>query len=968
MAEKHGFELIREQEIPEINTRARIYRHKRTGAELISMENSDENKVFGITFATPPTDNTGLPHIMEHSVLCGSRKYPVKEPFIELAKGSLNTFLNAMTFSDKTTYPVASTNTQDFYNLIDVYLDSVFYPNITPETLQQEGWHYELDSADEPLSFKGVVFNEMKGAYSSPDGLLGRETEQSLFPDTVYGLDSGGDPAAIPDLTYEDFKSFHDTYYHPSNARIWFYGDDDPAERLRLVDDFIRDFDRIDVHPDIPLQPRFAEPRVLRFGYEPGEEEKAMATFNWLLIENVDPETTLGLGVLEDILVGTPASPLRKALIDSGLGEDLTGNGLDRQVREMYFSTGLKGIKVEDVEKIETLIFDTLRALVNDSIEPDMIEAALNTAEFNLREYNTGRFPRGLSMMIASLSTWLYHNDPLAPLAFEAPLAAVKARLEQGERYFESLIQQYLLDNPHRTTVIMEPDPEANTQREAAERARLDAVQSRLKEDDLKQIIADTMKLRELQARPDTPEALATIPTLKLADLEKQNKLIPSEEIKIQGTPLLYHDLFTNGIAYLDLAFNLRTLPQEYLPYLELFSRALLEMGTEREDFVKLTQRIGRKTGGIDTSAFVSAVRGQTQSAAWLMLRGKGTMAQTADLLDILRDVLLTAKLDNRERFKQMLLEEKAGAEAALVPAGHRVINTRLRAQYSEADWINEQIGGISQLFFLRDLLKQVEDDWDSIVEKLENIRRLLVNRSTMVVNVTLDPDNWGQFQPQVAAFLNSLPAADAQLHRWSPALVPQGEGLTIPAQVNYVGKGANLYDLGYTFHGSALVIQNFLGTSYLWERVRMQGGAYGGFSTFDRQSGIQTFLSYRDPNLLKTIDNYDGVSQYLRDLDLHQDELTKSIIGTIGGIDAYQLPDAKGYTTLIRHLIGSTEAERQQMRDEVLTTTAENFRSFGETLAELNARGTVVVLGSRDAIEKANVQQADFLKVIKVL
>ena len=966
--QKHGFTLLRDQNIPEINTRARIWRHDRTGAELISMENDDENKVFGITFATPTSDSTGLPHILEHSVLCGSRKYPVKDPFVQLAKGSLNTFLNAFTFPDKTCYPIASQNLQDFYNLIDVYLDAVFYPRITPEILQQEGWHYELEAADAPLNYKGVVFNEMKGAYSSPDNLLGRHSERSLFPDTIYGNDSGGDPREIPNLTYEAFRRFHETYYHPSNAHIWFYGDDDPDERLRLIDAFISAFEAAPVRAEMPLQPRFDAPRSLRVPFDPGDELKGMVTVNWLLAENNSPETTLALSILGYILVGTPASPLRKALIDSGLGEDLTGGGLDDQIREMYFSTGLKGINPADSDKVETLIMDTLAALVRDGIEADMVEAALNTVEFRLREFNTGGFPRGLAMMVSALSTWLYGADPLAPLAFEAPLAAIKARLAGGERYFEDLIARFLLDNPHRTTVLLEPEPGLGERLEAEERARLDAVRATMSADGLARIAEDTEQLRLMQETPDTPEALATIPMLRLEDLDRTNKLIPLAEVEAGGAPVLYHDLFTNGIAYVDVGMNLRALPQEYLPYVSLFSRALLEMGTATEDYVTLSKRIGRKTGGIRPSSFTSTVVGRPETAAWLFLRGKGTMSQTADLLDILRDVLLTAKFDDRERFRQMLLEEKAGEESGLVPAGHRVVHSRLRAQFTEADWAAEQMGGISYLFFLRELADRVEQDWPSVVETLEAMRRHLLNRTTMLCNVTLDGDNWARFQPQLTAFMASLPAGSGDLAVWTPENGAANEGLTIPAQVNYVAKGANLYDLGYTLHGSALVITSYLGTSYLWEKVRVQGGAYGGFAVFDRHSGVFDFLSYRDPNLLGTLDNYDGTARFLRELDLSQDELTKGIIGTIGSMDAYQLPDAKGYTSMVRRLTGVTDDDRQRIRDEVLGTTAAHFRQFGDVLAEVNRAGRVVVLGSKDAIDAANAQRGGFLKVMKVL
>ena len=527
---KHGFERIRDQEIPELNTQARIWRHVATGAEFLSMENDDENKVFGIAFRTPPPDSTGLPHIMEHSVLCGSQKYPVKEPFVELLKGSLKTFLNAMTSPDKTTYPVASQNTQDLYNLVDVYLDAVFYPRITPHILQQEGWHYEVADDGNALSFKGVVYNEMKGAYSSPDNLLHRQSRIALFPDTAYGRDSGGDPTEIPDLTYDQFKRFHETYYHPSNARIFWYGDDDPEERLRILDAYLRDFERIEVDSQIDLQPRWDGPQHVTVAYDASEGQdgagkgQAYLTVNWMLEESTDPETALGWAILDHILIGTPASPLRKALIDSGLGEDLVGGGLNDHLRQATFSAGLKGIAVDNAGAVERLIDDTLAGLVRDGIESEMVEASLNTIEFQLRENNAGSYPRGLVILFRTLSTWLYDGDPLAPLAFEAPLRSIVKRVAAGERYFEGLIERHLIDNPHRATVLLKPDPNVRQEQEAAERARLEEDRVSMNEAQLREIAAAAVKLHRIQEAPDPPEALATIPMLARQDLDEKSK------------------------------------------------------------------------------------------------------------------------------------------------------------------------------------------------------------------------------------------------------------------------------------------------------------------------------------------------------------------------------------------------------------------------------------------------------------
>jgi Zn-dependent M16 (insulinase) family peptidase len=554
----NGFELIEERYIQELNSWARLYRHAKTGARLLSLENDDENKVFAITFRTPPVDSTGVAHILEHSVLAGSEKYPLKDPFREIAKGSLNTFLNAFTFPDKTCYPVASQNLQDFYNLIDVYVDSVFHPLIHPETLQQEGWRYDLEHPDAPLTFKGVVFNEMKGAYSSPDNVLDRFSQQSLFPNHTYGVDSGGDPKDIPNLIYEQFKDFHTRYYHPSNAYIYFYGDDDSQERLRLMDSYLQEFEPLEVDSTIGLHPGIDKPQQLVIPYDAGQdgERKAYLTVNWLLPDTLDPERTFTYNILNYILVGTPASPLRKELVDSGLGEDLAGGGLEAQLRQMMFSTGLKGVAIEDLDRVETLIFKTLQKLAQEGIDPDTTVASVNTIEFRLRENNTGAMPRGLIVMLRALTTWLYDGDPFNALAFEAPLSSLKARLAAGEPVFEDLIRVSFLDNQHRTVLILQPDASVRQREETEERERLERARAGMAPGDIQAIIEANKILKEHQETPDSPETLATIPSLKLADLDRQIKTIPLEVVDLHGSRVLYHDLFTNGIVYLDLGFR----------------------------------------------------------------------------------------------------------------------------------------------------------------------------------------------------------------------------------------------------------------------------------------------------------------------------------------------------------------------------------------------------------------------------
>ena len=657
------FQLIREEHVPEFNSVAKLYRHAPTGAEILSMENDDENKCFGISFRTPPADSNGIAHILEHSVLCGSRKYPLKEPFIEMAKGSMNTFLNAFTFPDKTCYPVASTNLQDFYNLVDVYLDAVFYPNLTPYTLAQEGWHYEIEEPDAPLQFKGVVFNEMKGNYSSPDGRLSEYMQQSLYPDNEYGVDSGGDPEVIPNLTFEQLSEFHQRLYHPSNARIFFYGDDDGQKRLAILDEWLSAFEKSDPKSQVNFQSRWNEPRRAEKTYATDEEGdgKSYIKIGWLLDEPQNMDEALAWQMLSYVLLSTPASPLRKALIDSRLGESVTG-GLEESLKQPFFSAGLKGIEVENADKVETLILDTLHDLAKNGIDPETIEAAVNTIEFHLRENNSGGFPRGLALMLWSLESWLHDKDPIEPLRFEKPLQELKARLK-SERVFETMIQQELLNNTHRSTIVLRPDAELTARQEADEQARLNTARELLSPDDIQKLILDTQELRRRQETPDAPEVLAMIPGLQLADLDKQNKITPKEEKHLSGVPVLHNPLFTNGVLYADIGFSLRNVPQHLLPYVSLFGRALTQIGTEKEDFVRLTQRIGQKTGGVGASTFLSAKRDHPDAAAWLFLRGKVVPERAQDLLDIWRDVLLTVKLDNKERFKQMAMEEKARLE-----------------------------------------------------------------------------------------------------------------------------------------------------------------------------------------------------------------------------------------------------------------------------------------------------------------
>ncbi|AGW13456.1 insulinase family protein [Megalodesulfovibrio gigas] len=962
----HGFVLEREATLQEYHTVVHLWRHQKTGARYLSLCNKDDNKVFAVTFRTPPKDSTGVAHILEHSVLCGSRKYPVKEPFVELMKGSLQTFLNAFTYPDKTCYPVASTHAKDFYNLMDVYLDAVFFPRITREIFMQEGWHLARPEPQEPLQFKGVVYNEMKGAYSSPDSVFREIIQHSLYPDTLYSLDSGGDPAVIPQLTYDAFKDFHARYYHPSNAYFFGYGDDPEDERLRRVAEYLDQFEPLAVDSAIPLQPPFAGPRRIEDVYAAGEEggQKAFFCCNWLLGETLPEGDTvaaaaenLAWNMLDELLVGLPGAPLRQALLDSGLGEDLAGGGLEAELRQMFFSTGLKGIEPENAQAVETLILDTLTDLVEQGFPPEYVAAAVNSVEFDLRENNTGSYPRGLNLMLRALSTWLYDKDPLALLAFEAPLAHLKARLARGERVFEEMIRTHLLANPARTAVLLTPDPTLAERRSQEEASRLATMLETLRADNPNiedDAARDAARLEALQAMPDDPAQLATIPHLLVADLPRENQILPIAEQTMHGVPVCTHALDTAGVVYLDLGFHLDGLGREALALVPLFGRALVETGTAQRDFISLAMHISATTGGIDPATFAGTRLDTAAPAQLLFLRGKATVANHKAFFDILREVLLEATLADQERIRQLVLEEKAQMEESLAPAGHAIVVSRLRAGLNAAGQVAEVMGGLEQLHVLRRLAEQVESDWPAVREALFHLRNVLLHRANLLVNITAEADALAAMEPALARLLAALPAAGApQSANVFPLLeIPAAEALCIPSQVNFVGLGIDCYGQGLTAHGSLQLAARFVRSGYLWEKIRVQGGAYGAFCFLDRLSGALNLVSYRDPNVERTLDAFLALGDWLATLDLTPAAMDKAILGAINEVDAYLLPDAKGYIACLRRLTNDTNAGRQRMREEILAATVEDLRRLGRFLQQALPQGRLCVIGSRQTLE----------------
>ncbi len=948
----HGFTLIREESMREAGGMVRLWKHDSTGAELLSICNDDENKSFGVAFRTPPKDSTGVAHILEHSVLCGSDRYPVKEPFVELLKSSLQTFLNALTFPDKTCYPVASCNLQDFYNLMDVYLDAVFHPRIDENVLRQEGWHIEADEADGPWAFKGVVFNEMKGVYSSPDSVLMEECQHAVFPDMLYSLDSGGDPAVIPSLTYEAFREFHSSYYHPSNARFFFWGDDPEEGRLAKVAEFIDPYERRMVDSEVPLQPRLAMPRKVEAVYAASEEEggKAHVAVNWLLCESRETEEMFVLNMLEHIISGLPGSPLRKALMDSGLGEDISGCGLESDLRQAYFSMGLRSIDADRADDVERIMLDTLAALAEEGVPAPAVEAALNSLEFMLRENNTGSFPRGLSAMFRSLADWLYDGDAFAPLAWETPLASIKARLAAGESVFEDAIRRWFLENTHRVTVLLLPDAELEQVRQAEEDSRIEALRSAMSPEERVRIVELAAELRAAQQEPDSPEALDTVPSLGKEALPLENKVIPCKVEQRAGLDVLTHELDTTGILYARLAFDLSAVPARLLPLVPLYARALTELGTKRRDYVELGFDISAQTGSLGAGPVILPHSSDASVVSWLSLSGKCTAEKVERMTEIMEEILFEPDFDNRERFAQMVLEEKARMEQSAVPSGHMLVNTRLNGRLSLVGRISEEMNGVNSLFYARELSRRVEDDWASVSADLRALHEFIVRRDGLKLSLTADAPLLALARgplERLAELLPSRPFPAAVLEL--PAL-PDAEWLSAPAQVNYVGLGLSMAGTGYEYSGSLAVIMRHLRMGYLWDRVRVQGGAYGCFARYGRSTGAFTFASYRDPNVAETLKVYRATADYLGNLSLSEADITRAVVGAIGDVDTYMLPGAKGSAAFSRWMSGETDEERQRIREEILGTRLSDFHDFAPCLAKALEHAVPCVLGGTAA------------------
>ena len=961
----HGFRLIRSEEIAEADGHGHTFVHEKTGARLFFLETEDDNKVFSISFRTPPVDDTGVAHIVEHSVLCGSRKYPLKEPFVELVKGSLNTFLNAMTFPDKTMYPVASRNDRDFRNLMDVYLDAVFYPAMreNPQILMQEGWHYEMDDADAPLRYSGVVYNEMKGALSAPDDLLGSRIMAALYPDTTYGYESGGDPEAIPTLTQEMFLDFHAHYYHPSNSYIYLYGDMNIAEKLAYLDRaYLSHFERIPVPSRIDRQQVFAGQVVKEHFYPIGAdeplEENAFLSLNWVIGDTTDRKRVMALQILDHALLRMQGAPLRQALIDAGLGRDVDSN-YESDVLQPFFSIIVSKSEVARAEEFVRIVKETLTKLADGGLDHMLVKAALNTLEFRLRESDFGSSPKGLIYGIRMMKTWLYDGAPADYLRYEDVLAQLKEGLENG--YFEQVIRESFLENPHEALVTLAPSRTLGQEREAVQEAILSEKKAAMSADEIAKVMDDCAALKAAQEAPDTEEALASIPILARSDIRKEAEHLPLEIRDCAGTRVLYSDIETNGIVYLNFYFSMAAVAQEDLQYAYLLAEMFGAVDTARHTYAELAMLRSLYTGGFGADIVAYTRAGEPDSLApRFKLRAKVLRENLPRLFDLLAEIMTESDFTGAKRVRELIDEEKTGMELSLQRAANQVVAARIAADLTPSGRYAE-VGGLP----FHDFLRAFKDDFDARHTEMQaafaRILPQIFNQNDLMVSVTAAAEDYDGIAAGLAAFQQKLSSVSFPAAPYTWEIAPKNEGLMTQSRVQYVAKGANFIKLGYEYTGVLRVLETLLRYDYFWTRIRVQGGAYGAMTQFNR-NGFMIFSSYRDPNLAETFTVLDETADYVRAFDVSDREMDKFIIGTMSSVDTPLTPQMKGDIAATFHLRNITWEDRQRAREEILTAQQEDVRALAPMIEAAMRENVCCVLGGEEKI-RANAALFDEIR-----
>lgn len=959
----HGFELEKKAFVKEVNAECYYFVHQKSGARLLKIAADDPNKTFSIAFKTIPNSDGGTPHILEHSVLNGSKNFPVKSPFDVLRKGSLNTFLNAFTGNDFTMYPIASMNNKDYFNLMHVYLDAVFNPLVLEDKriFEQEGWHYEAEDADAPVRYNGVVYNEMKGSFSNPARELDYNIYKTLFPENGYHFESGGYPMAIPKLTYEQFIKFYQRYYHPSSSYIFLYGDADLDRELEFIDaNYLSHYDKLDVNAEIPIQKPFPEMKKIHANYSvtAGSDTKNQTYLNLSFVagKNTDRSLVMALDILSDVLVNQESAPVRLALQDAGIGREVSA--VVDPTQQNIFEITTQNANPKDSEKFREVVFATLQEVADTGVDSLAVAGTLNRMEFSLREGDDAQ--KGLNYGFNALSGWFFADDPFLSLAYEKPLAELKSGIKQG--YLENVIQRYLINNPHALLLTLEQKPgleKINNQKITEELAEY---RTSLSKDQFSQLVQHTAELKEYQKREDSPEALATIPMLSLEDIDPKAEWASLEEKSVSGVPVLAHQEFTNDVVYARLYFDLRVLPDSLVPYAALLSQLLGNMNTENYSYGDLENALNINTGGFNTS--LNSYAEYTDSGdlvSKFVVSSKAMRDKVPVMFDLMSEIITRTKLEDTTRLRELLTRHQSRLEVSVNSNGYGYAARRLLSYFSREGRFSEETRGITYYRFITDLTKNFDARSDEIVRRMAQVSNLIFTKENCVAAVTSAKGDLATYLDGLKAFAETLPAGAPEYHEWAFQPEKKNEGFLTASKVQYVLAGYDYKSLGYDWNGKMLVLSQILSSEWLQNQVRVIGGAYGSWAAF-MPSGEGYFASYRDPNLSETLDNYRKTVDYLDNFDVDDKAMTRFIIGTVASLDQPRTPSGRGDEAVSRYFKKITKQDVQKVRDEVLATTPEDIRNMSKFVADLLAENTICVYGNED---KLNAEKNLFNKVV---
>lgn len=953
------YEILDEHRVEDVQSDGFILRHKKSGARIAILSNNDDNKVFYIGFRTPPEDETGVPHIIEHTTLCGSKKFPVKDPFIELAKGSLNTFLNAMTYPDKTVYPVASCNDQDFKNLMDVYLDAVFNPNITKyeEIFKQEGWHYELTGKDDELKINGVVYNEMKGAYSSPDEVLSSQIYRSLFPDNTYSKDSGGNPEYIPKLTYEAYLDFYHKYYHPSNSYIYLYGDMDVVERLEWLDkEYLSQYEYKKVNSEINKQPAFDEIKNVEAQYsitmDDSQENKTYLSYNRVVGDTLDKMLYQAFDVLDYALVSSPGAPVKQALIDAGIGDDVYGS-YDAGILQPVFSFVAKNANASQADEFESIIENTLKEVVKTGINKEALLAGINSSEFKFREADFGQFPKGLLFGLNCLDSWLF--DDMKPfIHLECLDTFAKLRRAVDTDYFEKLIQEYLLDNTHGSSVTVKPKRGLGNEKEEALAKELSDYKASLSDEEIKKLVEDTEHLKKYQEEPSSDENLRKLPMLTRADMKKNAMPFSNIEDELLDVKVVRHDIESNGIDYISFLFDAGDFEQSELGYLGFFTNALGLVSTEKYSYTDLANATNIYTGGISTgTASHPDIKDRNNFVFKFEVKLKVLEKNLDKALELMEQMLLASDFSDTKRLGELVAQIKARLQANLSSSGHLVAAMRSMSSFSRYALYQDELKGIAFYRSICRIERELSESPESVSDKLAAIAKKLFARNRMLISFTGNNEAYGNAKPSLEKVIAGFDKISAVGNQAEVHFNTAKEAFIDASQIQYVAKTGDFVCEGYEYTGALRLLRIILSYDYLWINVRVKGGAYGCMNTFLR-SGESYFVSYRDPNLSDTLDVYDRIPEYIKSFSPDERDMTKYIIGTFSALDTPMNPEAKGSRSLSAYLEGITYEQIQKERDEILNAQPEDIRRLADLVEAVLKKDSVCVIGNENMIKES--------------